>query len=192
MNVDLATVVQFAVAHGVVDPNAPVRAGSIDLRKLISHQSSVQADASVESVYHWFKENPANFVAVLSGEQLLGICSRRETVALLGGQFGFCLWARKCIAAHLCRTDTRLKAGTDIRETLRTVFARPSEDFYDDVLVVSEQSKFLGFITTETLFRVQNRLLLTNIRDLEKRDREITAYPTRSGSARAFVGCGSF
>jgi hypothetical protein len=31
----------------------------------------------------------------------------------------------------------------------------------------------LGFIGTETLFKVQNALLLTNIRELEERDREI-------------------
>ena len=32
---------------------------------------------------------------------------------------------------------------------------------------------FVGFIGTETLFKVQNALLLTNIREIEERDREI-------------------
>jgi serine phosphatase RsbU (regulator of sigma subunit) len=38
---------------------------------------------------------------------------------------------------------------------------------------VDESGGFLGFIGTETLFKVQNALLLTNIRELEERDREI-------------------
>jgi len=53
------------------------------------------------------------------------------------------------------------------------VFARPDENFYDDALLVDQNGGFLGFIATETLFKVQNALLLTNIRELEKRDREI-------------------
>jgi serine phosphatase RsbU (regulator of sigma subunit) len=38
---------------------------------------------------------------------------------------------------------------------------------------VDETGRFLGFIATETLFKVQNALLLTNIRELKERDREI-------------------
>ena len=46
-------------------------------------------------------------------------------------------------------------------------FARPDKNFYDDVLLVDESGGFLGFIATETLFKVLNALLLTNIRELE-------------------------
>src|SRR5262249_22485679 len=42
-----------------------------------------------------------------------------------------------------------------------------------DVLLVDKSGGFLGFIATETLFKVQNALLLTNIRELEERDRVI-------------------
>jgi serine phosphatase RsbU (regulator of sigma subunit) len=38
---------------------------------------------------------------------------------------------------------------------------------------VDANGGFLGFIGTETLFKVQNALLLTNISELEQRDREI-------------------
>jgi serine phosphatase RsbU (regulator of sigma subunit) len=41
------------------------------------------------------------------------------------------------------------------------------------VLLVDEKGGYLGFIATETLFKVQNALLLTNIRELEERDRVI-------------------
>src|SRR5262245_34354862 len=156
-----------------IDLTAPVRAEAIDLRALIGHHTAAQAGTSVESVADTFKTGSVNFVAVLEGQRLLGMCSRQEIAALLGGRYGFSLWARKPVRDHLCKEETRIKVATPIGDVLRTVFARPDENFYDDVLLVGEGGGFLGFIGTETLFKVQNALLLTNIRELEERDREI-------------------
>ena len=156
-----------------LDLNPPVRAESIDLRVLISHRTATQASTPVESVADTFKTGSVNFVAVLEGQRLLGMCSRQEIAALLGGRYGFSLWARKPIRDHLCKQETRIRVATPIGDVLRTVFARPDENFYDDVLLVDETGGFLGFIGTETLFKVQNALLLTNILELEERDREI-------------------
>ena len=156
-----------------LDLNPPVRAESIDLRVLIGHRTATQAGASVERVAEMLTTGSVNFVAVLKEERLLGMCSRQEIAALLGGRYGFSLWARKPIGNHLCKEETRIKVATPIGDVLRTVFARPDENFYDDVLLVDDNGGFLGFIGTETLFKVQNALLLTNIRELEERDREI-------------------
>jgi serine phosphatase RsbU (regulator of sigma subunit) len=156
-----------------IDLTLPVRAETIDLRVLIGHRTAAQASASVESVADVFKTGSVNFVAVLDGQRLLGMSSRREIAALLGGRYGFSLWARKPVRNHLCKEETRIKVATPIGDVLRTVFARADENFYDDVLLVDENGGFLGFIGTETLFKVQNALLLTNIRELKERDREI-------------------
>ena len=161
------------VSSHQLDLTPPVRADSIDLRVLIGHRTATQATASVESVADTFKTGSVNFVAVLEGQRLLGMCSRQETAALLGGRYGFSLWARKPIRNHLCKQETRIRVATPIGDVLRTVFARPDANFYDDVLLVDENGGFLGFIGTETLFKVQNALLLTNIREIEERDREI-------------------
>src|SRR5215831_17176315 len=156
-----------------LDLRPPVRAEAIDLRALVSHRSATQSSATMEAVFEIFKNGVVNFVAVLDGQRLLGMCSRQETAALLGGRYGFSLWARKPIAEHLCKQETRIGIAMPIAEVLRAVFARPDKNFYDDVLLVDESGGFLGFIATETLFKVQNALLLTNIRELEERDRVI-------------------
>ena len=161
------------VSPAPIDLNPPVRAESIDLRALVSHRTATPAGASVESVADMFKSGTVNFVAVLDGQRLLGMCSRQEIAALLGGRYGFSLWARKSIRDHLCKQETRIKVATPIGDVLRTVFARPDANFYDDVLLVNESGGFVGFIGTETLFKVQNALLLTNIREIEERDCEI-------------------
>jgi phosphoserine phosphatase RsbU/P len=157
----------------LVDLRPPVRAESIDLLALVSHRTATQSSATLETVFEIFKNGTANFTAVLDGERLLGMCSRQETAALLGGRYGFSLWARKPIKQHLCKQETRIKIAMPIGDVLRAVFARPDKNFYDDVLLVDESGGFLGFIATETLFKVQNALLLTNIRELEERDRVI-------------------
>ena len=156
-----------------LDFRPPVRAESIDLRTLVSHRTATQSSATMETVFELFKNGVTNFVAVLDRERLLGMCSRQETAALLGGRYGFSLWARKPIAEHLCKQETRIDVAMPIGDALRAVFARPDENFYDDVLLVDERGGFVGFIATETLFKVQNALLLTNIRELEERDRVI-------------------
>jgi len=156
-----------------LDLRPPVRAEAIDLRALVSHRSATQSSATMETVFETFKNGTVNFVAVLDGERLLGMCSRQETAGLLGGRYGFSLWARKPIGQHLCKQETRIEVRMPIGDVLRAVFARPDKNFYDDVLLVDERGVFLGFIDTETLFKVQNALLLTNIRELEERDRVI-------------------
>jgi len=156
-----------------LDLRPPVRADSIDLRALVGHRTATQSVASMESVSEIFKNGITNFVAVLDGTRLLGMCSRQETAGLLGGRYGFSLWARKPIGQHLCKQETRIEITMPIGDVLRAVFARPDKNFYDDVLLVDESGGFLGFIATETLFKVQNALLLTNIRELEERDRVI-------------------
>ena len=77
-----------------LDLHPPLQAESIDLRALIGHRTATQTSASLESVSEIFKRGITNFVAVLEGERLLGICSRQETAALLGGRYGFSLWAQ--------------------------------------------------------------------------------------------------
>src|SRR5262245_8070914 len=102
------------VSSVVLNLNPPVRAESIDLRALVGHRTGSPAGASVESVAEIFKNGPINFVAVLEGQRLLGMCSRTEIAALLGGRYGFSLWARKSIRNHLCKDETRIVVATPI------------------------------------------------------------------------------
>jgi serine phosphatase RsbU (regulator of sigma subunit) len=155
--------------------NDPLRADDVDLRTLVSHRTAVQANDTVESVFAVFTKNNLEFVAVLNDAGLVGLCSRHQISELLGGRYGFSLWARKPIGQHLSPNEIRVSVRTPIGDVLQKVFARSDDAFYDDVLLVDENESFLGLITTETLFKVQNALLRTNIRDLVEKEREIQA-----------------
>jgi phosphoserine phosphatase RsbU/P len=150
-----------------------MRAEDVDLRSLISHNVAVQIADPTESVFTRFAKSQTEFMAVLDGERLVGICSRHRLSELLGGRYGFALWARKPIGMHLSPHETRVSVTTPIDNVLRKVFARTDDAFYDDVLLVDERESFLGLITTQTLFKVQNALLRTNISDLVDKEHEI-------------------
>ena len=155
--------------------NDPLGADDVDLRTLVSHRTAVQANDTVESAFSVFTKNNVEFVAVLNEARLVGLCSRHQVSALLGGRYGFSLWARKPIGQHLSPNEIRVSVTTPIGDVLKKVFARSEDAFYDDVLLVDENESFLGLITTQTLFKVQNALLRTNIRDLVEKEREIQA-----------------
>ena len=155
--------------------NDPLRADDVDLRTLVSHRTAVQANDNVESVFAAFARDNVEFISILDAERLAGLCSRHQISELLGGRYGFSLWARKPIGRHLSPNEIRVLVTTPIGDVLKKVFARGEEAFYDDILLVDEDESFLGLITTKTLFKVQNALLRTNIRDLIEKEREIQA-----------------
>ena len=150
-----------------------MRAEDVDLRSLISHSVAVQRGDTTESVFTRFANSQTEFMAVLDGERLVGICCRHRLSELLGGRYGFALWARKPIGMHLSLHETRVSVKTPIENVLRKVFARTDDAFYDDVLLVDERESFLGLITTQTLFKVQNALLRTTISALVDKEHEI-------------------
>ena len=152
-----------------------LKAQEIDLREFVSHSTTKQADTKTEEVARAFSETNVEFLAVLEGSTLVGMCSRHELSALLGGRYGFSLWARDPIHKHLRKNEIRITVGDAIGSVLATVFTRSIDQFYDDVLLVDHAGQLVGLIATETLFKVQDALLRGNILELEIKEREIRA-----------------
>jgi sigma-B regulation protein RsbU (phosphoserine phosphatase) len=152
-----------------------LKAEEIDLRELVGHSNTVEASTKTEDVARTFSQTNVEFLAVLESDKLAGMCSRHELSALLGGRYGFSLWARNPIQKHLRKNEIRITVGDPIVAVLATVFARGQEQFYDDVLLVDPAGDLIGLIATETLFKVQNALLRGNILELETKEREIRA-----------------
>ena len=148
------------VSSAPIDFNPPVRAESIDLRVLISHRTATPASASVESVRRHIQNRKRKLCRGAGWSAAPRDVFATRTAALLGGRYGFSLWARKPIRDQLCKQKTRIRVATPIGDVLRTVFARPDENFYDDVLLVDESDGFVGFIGTETLFEVPEKRTL--------------------------------
>lgn len=146
---------------------------AIDLRTFVRNQFWLAADASMESAHQFFSSHEVNFVAILDGERVLGQCARRQIGIALGSRFGFSLFSRSPVREYLLPQSLVVRITDPIERILEQVSLRPSEYFYDDVLLVDEQGVFLGSIFVRELVRVQHGLMLENIRQLEHRRIEI-------------------
>lgn len=152
---------------------------AVDLRTLVEHRASVPATTTVESVQAEFARAPWNFLAVLDGETLLGVCARRELIQQLGSRFGFALNARQPVRLHLMAEPLRIVAGAAVTDVFQAAAARADREFYDDVLLVDAAGRYLGMIPMRTLVRLQTKFLLDNIARVEASRQEIAGKNRR-------------
>jgi len=145
----------------------------VELRSLVGHRESVEGSTPLEEVHRRFAENRRDFMAVVNGTALLGVCARREIAMSLGARFGFALYARSPVGEHLVSAPLRLSEATPLTDAFASVSARAEERFYDDLLLVDEAGGFVGFILVHALVRLQTELLLGNISALERSRLEI-------------------
>ncbi|MFY9925672.1 MAG: SpoIIE family protein phosphatase [Opitutaceae bacterium] len=145
----------------------------VGLRSMLGHRESVAGDAPLEEVHRRFSESGRDFLAVLDGPRLLGVCARREIAMQLGARFGFALFAHRPVREHLMASAFRLCETTPLPEALASVSARANENFYDDVLLVDEAGGYVGFIFVHALVRLQTEMLLGNIAALERSRLEV-------------------
>lgn len=146
---------------------------AVDLRSLVEHRAAVSPTMTVEMMQAEFARMNWDFLAVVDGETLLGVCARRELIQQLGSRFGFALNARHPVGSHLMAEPLRVVAGTPLTAVFRTAAARSNHEFYDDVLLVDHEGRYLGMIAMRTLVRLQTDFLLGNIARLEASRQEI-------------------
>lgn len=147
---------------------------SAELRGMIAHRECAQADDALEDVHKRFAKHDFEYMAVLDGNELVGLCARRQVGMVLGARFGFALYSHKPVREALVPSTTSVSVGEPISEVLKTVFSRPDETFFDDVVLLDEAGRFQGLIFARTLVRLQHALLLENVDRLEKQGREIS------------------
>ncbi len=147
----------------------------VDLRTLVAHDRSVPATTTAEALQAAFEQMQVDFVAVLDGENVLGLCSRRHLARQLSSRYGFALYARQPATEFLMHAPLLVPERTPITDVFRTASGRDPGDFYDDVALVNGLGRYLGMIPMITLVRLQTRFLLRNNEMLDKSRLEIAA-----------------
>jgi serine phosphatase RsbU (regulator of sigma subunit) len=156
-----------------VNPEQASTHGAVDICALIGHREAVQAGDALEAVHRRFAEHHQEYMAVLDGDRLIGLCARRQVGMTLGARFGFAMYSRRPVRDMMLAAATQIKAGDSLSSVLHKVFTRPDEFFFDDVLLTDERGGFLGLIYARTLVRLQHGLLLDNIQALEAKQGEL-------------------
>ena len=140
---------------------------------MIGHSEAVQAKAALEDVHRRFAVHQQEYMAVLDGDKLVGLCARRQVGMILGARFGFAMYSRRAIREMMLPAATQINVGESLAGVLNKVFTRPDDYFFDDVILVDDSGGFVGLIFARTLVRLQHSLLQKNIHALEAKQTEI-------------------
>ncbi|AOS46060.1 Phosphoserine phosphatase RsbP [Lacunisphaera limnophila] len=148
-------------------------AGPGNLRALVGHRDFVRATDSLEEVQQRFAAGRHDFMAVLYGRQLVGICARRELGMLLGARYGFALYGRAAVRDHVLPEAIIVSVETPLTDVLQQIAARRDEHFYDDILLVDGAGDFIGLIYVRDLVRLQTTLLMDNLAETAAKNRQM-------------------
>ncbi len=140
----------------------------VDIAGLVEHQEQVQADQKLGEVHQLLSSKNLDFLAVLEGERVLGICSRAELGSMLGQKYGFDLYASKPIGEHLTDSCLIVAVNDSIVEVLESAFNRSESRFYDDIVITDKKGKYLGLVFMRTLVILQNRFFIDNINRINR------------------------
>ena len=75
-------------------PDAAPRGLAVDrisLESIVHHRESVDSGRPLEEVDRIFREKQVDYLAILRGDRVVGICARVRLGALLGSRYGFAL-----------------------------------------------------------------------------------------------------
>ncbi len=149
-----------------------------DLRRLAGHRECVQVADTLETVQKHFSRHDYEYMAVMAGDRLAGLCSREKIGMVLGARFGFAMNSGKPVGGFLLPEMTTVRVNQPLPEILTLTCSRPHGTLYDDVALLDESGALVGLIFSRTLVRLQNSLLQEKIQQLEDKQRELNAKNT--------------
>jgi len=154
-------------------PPAALRAEATALRSLVRHNGAVDDLTPLETVHAIFEEKRVDFLALVRGGRVTGICSRLRLGIRLGSRFGFALDSRS--PAHIAQVEHPLVFGesTPVREVLDQALARRGDEFHEDVALVDETGGLVGLVPIDVLARLQSRLVAEQVSELRRQHLEL-------------------
>jgi signal transduction histidine kinase/DNA-binding response OmpR family regulator len=156
-------------------PGLMAQVDQTDLRTLVDCSYSIGSGSTLEETHRTFQKHGHEFMAVVEGTRMLGICSRSGIGMVLGSRFGFALFSKKPVVEHMLPSPVLIRVGTPLRNVLDTVFSRASDEFYDDIGLIDEGRNFVGLIQVHSLVKLQHRMLLEKLKQVELQERNLRA-----------------
>jgi EAL domain-containing protein (putative c-di-GMP-specific phosphodiesterase class I)/GGDEF domain-containing protein len=108
-------------------------------------------EEKIEDIYKTLRLNPTitNFI-IVENEIVVGFMTRTTLIELVGGRYGFNLFAGKCIR-ELAETDfLRVNYNMPINQVSRLAMQRSFEHLYSPI-VVEKEGKYSGIVTIKNL-----------------------------------------
>lgn len=153
---------------GPVRSDSPLRAEATRLESLVHHTESIQAGAPLEQAQRKFQSTNVDFMAVLDGDKVIGLCSRGQIGFVMGSRFGFALYAQSRVGQTMVSKPLVLTQGIAVRVALDVALVRPGEAFHEDVLLVGPDQRLIGLIPVQALAQLQSRIVSDQLDELHR------------------------
>lgn len=134
---------------------------------------SVPAETPLSEVQGMFRDNTYHFMGVLDSEIPIGMCSRSQIGMLLGSQYGYAVFGRKSVSNFMTDQVLIFRGSTSVLEVLQEAMRRVGPHFYDDVIAIDDEGRFLGLIQMQDLVRKQARILDDQLGNLKQQQAEL-------------------
>lgn len=151
---------------------------SISKSSLVGHNTSVPMSMTMGEASHLAKEKGVDFLTVVEGEQVVGLCSALKVNQILSAKFGHELYSKEPISTLLLEETLMVLEETPLSEVLSQVFDRKKEHFFDDIILVNEEHQLIGLIQTETLIRLQHSILKSQIKRANEQSDDLATKNT--------------
>jgi signal transduction histidine kinase/DNA-binding response OmpR family regulator len=156
-------------------PGMTAQVDQTDLRSLVDCNYSTGRETTLEEAHRSFQKHGHEFMAVVDGTRMIGICSRSGIGMILGSRFGFSIFSKKPVVEHMLPSPVLIRVGTPLRNVLDTVFSRASDEFYDDIGLIDDERNFVGLIQVHSLVKLQHRMLMEKLKQVEMQERNLRA-----------------
>jgi signal transduction histidine kinase len=138
------------------------------LNVLMVHSRTLAADELVGAVADQLQTCEDGFFGIVESGLYIGLISKRQVSVLLSGRFGYSLYARHQIRAHVLKDTVVVRPGEPLLQVLDRALSRTGPAFHDDLAVVDEAGTFLGVLPMPTLLRLQRELIAEQTRRTEE------------------------
>ncbi|MDQ8193331.1 ATP-binding protein [Coraliomargarita sp. SDUM461004] len=140
----------------------------INLDELITHSRSVQDIETLETTSKLAAEKKVDFLAVMRGEKVVGLCSAVKINQCLSARYGHAVYAKRNIGDFIVETPIIVQDDTDVHTILKLVFNRHRDNFHDDIIIKDSEGKLRGLVSTDALIRLQNALLYKQLKETDQ------------------------
>ncbi len=177
----------MVTTHSETIPENRYHLGSkTDWRDLIDHQTSMSGSTTMEEAQNFFRSHPdCHFGVVLDEDnQIIGLCSEQKignTLSQWG--LGYAVFAKKPVRNHILEDDYRIVSGSPVYQVLSAIMKR-QEDFFDDVILIDQQGKFLGLIRVATLVHLQHEINRQQYEEIKNFTEQLNRSNEELASAR--------
>jgi signal transduction histidine kinase/CheY-like chemotaxis protein len=161
---------------------------SNDWTSLISSRQTVCWDDTLADVHELFRHQPNEYAAVLKSGKPVGLCSRGAIGFLMASQFGYSIYSRRPISAHMLGGFLQIEQGTTWEVGLKLALTRPGPSFYHDVILIEQDGRFLGLMSVQSLVMLQSQLLSEQSLALKEHQDQIVQAEQLSALGRMATG----